>query len=140
MGLDLILYWKMRNYRKVILLNLKMLFCVWWPIFCYHKRHSIVQNLFQKLSIFKTESSSSKVWDSQWRNFQCNTCFYCFDLVASFSNYKNTSMLWFYFHYFFFFYSHQCPCLNFCVSWVNFLKTRIIVYFSISWFDFPMVA
>ena len=27
MGLDLILYWKMHNYPKVILLNLKMFLC-----------------------------------------------------------------------------------------------------------------
>ena len=27
MGLDQILYWRTRNYRKVILLNLKMLLC-----------------------------------------------------------------------------------------------------------------
>ena len=33
MGLDLILYWKTHNYRKVILLNLKMSLCAWWPIF-----------------------------------------------------------------------------------------------------------
>ena len=34
--------------------------------FCYCKRHSIIQNLFQ-LSIFKTEHSSSEIWDCQWR-------------------------------------------------------------------------
>ena len=33
MGLDLILYWKTHNYQKVILLNLKMSLCAWWPIF-----------------------------------------------------------------------------------------------------------
>ena len=33
MGLDLILYWKTHNCQKVILLNLKMSLCAWWPIF-----------------------------------------------------------------------------------------------------------
>ena len=33
MGLDLILYWKTRNYQKIIFLNLKVLLCAWWPIF-----------------------------------------------------------------------------------------------------------
>ena len=30
-------------------------------------------------------------------NFQCNTTFYHLDFVASFSNYQNMPMLWFYF-------------------------------------------
>ena len=41
--------------------------------FCYHKRHSIIQNLFQKLSIFKTESSSSEIWDCQWHKIFSET-------------------------------------------------------------------
>ena len=109
MGLDLILYWKMCNYWKVILPNLKMFLCDWWLIFCHHKRH--IQNLFQKLSIFKTECSSPKIWDCQWQIVQFNTSFYHLDLVASFSNYQNTSMLLFYFDLFFIFsYGQQCPC------------------------------
>ena len=50
------------------------LFCWIWKCFyvlddlflCYHKRSSSIQNLFQKLSIFKTECSSSEIWDCQW--------------------------------------------------------------------------
>ena len=46
-------------------------FICWWSIFflfsfSYHKRHSTIQNLFQKLNIFKTEQSSSEIWDCQW--------------------------------------------------------------------------
>ena len=33
--------------------------------FCYHKRHSIIQNLFQKFNISKTEHSSSEILDFQ---------------------------------------------------------------------------
>ena len=94
------------------------LFCWIWKCFyvldglyfCHHKRH-IVQNLFQKLSILKTECSSSEIWDYQWQIIQCNTIFYHLDLAASFSNYQNTSMLLFYFWLFFIFsYGCQCPC------------------------------
>ena len=61
MMLDLILYWKTRNCQKVIFLNLKMFLCAWWHFFfCYHKIHSIIQNLFQKVNIFKAECSSSE--------------------------------------------------------------------------------
>ena len=60
MGLHLILYWKTRNYSKVILLNLKMFYVLDDIFLCYHKRSSNIQNLFQKLIIFKTERSSSE--------------------------------------------------------------------------------
>ena len=61
MGLDLILYWKTRNYWKVNLLNLKMSLCADDLIFFAITKDSIIQNLFQKLSIFKTEHSSSEI-------------------------------------------------------------------------------
>ena len=60
MGLHLILYWKTRNYSKVILLNLKMFYVLDDIFLCCHKRSSNIQNLFQKLIIFKTERSSSE--------------------------------------------------------------------------------
>ena len=68
--IDPILYWESHNYRNAILLKWKIFSCAWRPTFfflffvCNHKRHSI-QNLFQKLNIFKTERSSSEIWDCQ---------------------------------------------------------------------------
>ena len=72
--IDLHLSWKPHIYLNTILLNLKMFLCVddlfffffFLFSFCYHKRHSTIQNLFQKLNIFKTEHSSSEIWDCQW--------------------------------------------------------------------------
>ena len=55
----------LRNYQKVILLNLKMFYVLGYLFFGYHKRHSTIQNLFWKLSIFKTEHSSSETGDCQ---------------------------------------------------------------------------
>ena len=44
------------NYQKVILLNLKMFnYVVGYLFFRNNKKYIITQNLFQKLSIFKTE-------------------------------------------------------------------------------------
>ena len=68
--IDLIPYRKSRNYGNVILLIWKCfyvlddLFVVVVVVsffFCYHKRRSIIQNLFQKLSISKTERSSPEI-------------------------------------------------------------------------------
>ena len=94
MGLDLILYWKTRNYPKIILLNLKMFLCAWF--LCYHKRSSSIQNLFQKLSIFKTECSSSEIWDCQWhKTFSVTPVFTALILLLFFklSKYINVVVL-----------------------------------------------
>ena len=83
MGLDLILYGKYVIYER--------LFCWIWKcfyvlddLFFYHQKRHVIQNLFQKLSIFKTECSSSEIWYCQWQIFQCNTSFYRLDLVPRF--------------------------------------------------------
>ena len=68
--IDLINYRKLRNYRNVILLIWKCFYVLddffvvyvsFFFFFCYHKRGSIIQNLFQKLSISKTECSSPEI-------------------------------------------------------------------------------
>ena len=56
----------------------------WWPVFFPITKDSIIQNLFLKLRIFKTERSSSEIWDCQWHKTFCNTSFYCLDLVVFF--------------------------------------------------------
>ena len=122
MGLDLITYWKTHNYQKVILLNLKMSLFAWWPNF-----------FFLLLVLFKIyfRKLNSEIWDFQWQNFECNTSFYRLDLVTSFSNYQNRSMLWFYCYWL------QC-CGFFCfltasnalaTSGVTFSDTGMIVFF-----------
>ena len=55
-GLDLILYWKTHNYQKVILLNLKMLWCAWWPIFLL----LVLFKIYFKSSILRFEILSGK--------------------------------------------------------------------------------
>ena len=67
--------WLDHEVRSNSLLSeiIKRLFCWIWKCFYvlgylffgYHKRHSIIQNLFWKLSIFKTEHSSSETGDCQ---------------------------------------------------------------------------
>ena len=127
MGLDLILYWKTRNYWKVILLNLKMLFCAWWPIFLLFKKDSIIQNLFPKLSIFKTESSSSEIWDCQWHKiFSLTPVFTALILLPLFQIIKILKCCGFTFTNFFFI---LMATNAFATSWVTFPNTRIISYF-----------
>ena len=131
MRLDLILYWKMRNYQKVILLNLIML--LWWPIFFYHKKHS--KNLFQKLSIFKTESSSSEIWDCQWHKiFSLTPVFTALILLPLFQIIKILKCCGFTFTNFFFI---LMATNAFATSWVTFPNTRIISYFFyfLIWFS-----
>ena len=49
MGLDLILYWKICNYWKIILLNLKMSLCAWWPIFLLSQKTVLFKIHFKSL-------------------------------------------------------------------------------------------
>ena len=127
MRLDLILYWKMRNYQKVILLNLIML--LWWPIFFYHKKHS--KNLFQKLSIFKTESSSSEIWDCQWHIiFSLTSVFTALILLLLFQIIKIRQCCGFNFTILFFF---LMATNALATSWLTFSNARIIecsIWFS----------
>ena len=59
MGLDLILYWKTHNYQKVILLNLKMSWCAWWPIFLLLVLFKIYfKSLILRFEIFKGKTLS----------------------------------------------------------------------------------
>ena len=51
------------NYQRVILLNMKMFnYVVGYLFFCNNKKYIIIQNSFQKLSIFKTELTCSKIF------------------------------------------------------------------------------
>ena len=59
MGLDLIIYWKTHNYQKVILLNLKMSLCAWWPIFFAFTKDILFKIYFKSL-ILRFEIFSGK--------------------------------------------------------------------------------
>ena len=59
MRLDLTLYWKMHNYWKVILLNLKMSLCAWWPIFFAFTKDILFKIYFKSL-ILRFEIFSGK--------------------------------------------------------------------------------
>ena len=94
---------------------------------------AIIKDIFKiyfKSLAFSKQCSSYEIWYCQWQIFQCNTSFYRLDLVASFSNYRNTSMLWFYFYYFLCFsYGHQFPC----DQWSNIFEhcfSYFLVWFS----------
>ena len=53
------------NYRAVMFL------CAWWSISFAITKNSIIQNLFEKLNIFRTERISSEIWDCQWHKTFC---------------------------------------------------------------------
>ena len=63
-----ILYWNLLKSIpiiniKVILLDLKMFnYMVGYLFFCNNKKYIIIRNLFQKLGIFKTELTCSKIF------------------------------------------------------------------------------
>ena len=65
MRLDLILFWKTRNYQKVIFAEFENVFMCLMTFFFAIIKDCIIQNLFQKLIIFKTEGSSSEILDCQ---------------------------------------------------------------------------
>ena len=96
--------------------------------FCYQNRH-IIQNLFQKLSIFKIESSSFEIWDCQWhKTFSATPAFTALILLFLFQccGFNFTILLFF------------LMAINvFATSWVTFSNTRIIECFSyfLIWFS-----
>ena len=133
MVLDLILCCKMHNYRKVILLNLKMFLCAWWPFFCCHKRHSIIQNYFKSL-VFSKEQSSSEIWNCQWhKTFSVTPVFTVLISWLIFQIIKIRQCCGFTFTNFLFFLTATNALAT---SWATFSNT----VFCIFWFDFPMVA
>ena len=107
--------------------------CLMTLFLCHHKRSSSIQNLFQKLSIFKTERSSSEIWDCQWhKTFRVTPNFTAliFLLFFTLSKYVNVLVLLLLFF--------LLTVTNALVtSWVNFSNTRMIVCFSyfLIWFS-----
>ena len=131
--LDLILCWEMRNYRRVILLNLKMFLCASWPIFLLSQKTHYYSKLFQKLSVFKTECSNSEIWNCQWHK----TCsiiqvFTTLIFLLIFQIIKIGQCCGFTLFNFFFF----LTATN-VTSWVTFSNTRIIVFFLFFDLIFP---
>ena len=115
--IDPIFYCKSCNYQNAILLNLKIFLCAWWHIFFFFffffaiTKDSIIQNLFQMLNIFKTERSSSEIWDCQWHNtFSVTPVFISLILLLLFQIIRKYQCCGFTFTNFFSFYGHQCPC------------------------------
>ena len=92
-------------------------------------KDSIIQNLFQKLSIFKTECSSSEIWDCQWHKTVCNTsfllpwscCFFQIIKICQFCGFSFTN---------FFLFLMTTNAL--AASWGSFLNTRIFFVFFLS--------
>ena len=95
--------------------------------FCYHKRHSIIQNLFQTLSIFKAERSSSEIWDCEWhKTFSVTPVFTALILLLLFQIIKIRQCCDFTFTNFFFFLTATNALAT---SWVTFSNTRIFFVF-----------
>ena len=95
--------------------------------FCNHKKHSIIQILFQKLNIFKTEGSSSEIWDCQWHKTSSVTpVFISLILLLLFQIIKKCQCCGFTFTNFFFFLTATNAL---AASWVTLSKTRITVCF-----------
>ena len=93
----------------------------------YHKRHSIIQNLFQKVSIFKAERSSSEIWDCQWhKTFSVTPVLTVLTLLPFFQIIKMRQCCGFTFTNFFFFLTSTNALST---SRVTFSNTRIFFVF-----------
>ena len=103
-------------------------------LFCYHKRHSIIQNLFQKLNIFKTECSSSKIWDCQWHKTFSVTPVFNALILFLFQIIKKYQCCGFTFTDFFLL---PPTTKALATSWVTFSQTRILVFFQFFYLTFP---
>ena len=119
--IDLILYWKSRNYRNVVLLNLKVFWCAWWPIFfpfilfifccCCHKRQ-YYSKFISKAQYFKKQNAvvmrfeivSYKKLAVQHQFSPPQYCCLFFKLS------KNTNVVVLRLLIFFSSCGHQCPC------------------------------
>ena len=95
----------------------------------------MIQNLFQKLSIFKTEGSSSEIWDCQWlKTSRVTPVFTALILLLlcqllcmhQFCGWTITNYL------FFLMVTNACA-----TSWVTFLNIRIIVFYQLFDLIFP---
>ena len=103
--------------------------------FCYHKRHSIIQNLFQKLSIFKTELSTTEIWVCQWHKTSSVTpVSNALILLLLFQIIKIRRCCGFTFTSFIFFLTATNALVT---SWVTFRNTRIILcfFYFLIWFS-----
>ena len=91
MGLDLILNWKICNYRKIILLNLKMSLCAWWPIFLLSQKAVLFKIYFKSWVYSKQNAAVLRFEIVSDIKLSVIPVFYCLDLVAFFklSKYVN---------------------------------------------------
>ena len=91
MGLDLILYWKICNYWKIILLNLKMSLCAWWPIFLLSQKTVLFKICFKSWVYSKQNAAVLRFEIVSDIKLSVTPVFYCLDLVAFFklSKYVN---------------------------------------------------
>ena len=127
MGLDLILYWKTHNYQKVILLNLKMSWCAWWPIFLL----LVLFKIYFKSLILRFEIFSGKT-------LSVIPVFTALILLLLFQIIKICQCFGFTFTNFFCFLTATSALM---ISWLIFFECLcIFCVFPTFRFDFPMVA
>ena len=127
MGLDLILYWKTHNYQKVILLNLKMSLCAWWPIFFAFTKDILFKIYFKSL-ILRFEIFSGKT-------LSVIPVFTALILLLLFQIIKIRQCCGFTFTYFFCFLTATNALTT---SWVTFSNTSVFfVFFLLSDLIFP---
>ena len=98
-------------------------------------KDSIIQNLFHKLSIFKTERSSTDIWDCQWHKTSSVTpVSITLILLVLFQIIKIRRCCGFNFTNFIFFLTATNALVT---SWVTFRNTRIILcfFYFLIWFS-----
>ena len=93
MGLDLILYWKICNYWKIILLNLKMSLCAWWPIFLLSQKTVLFKICFKSWVHSKQNAAVLRFEIVSDIKLSVIPVFYCLDLVAFFKLSKYVSFV-----------------------------------------------
>ena len=106
-----------------------MFLCAWWPNFFYHERQC-----YSKF-IFKTERSSSEIWDCQWHKiFSAAPVFTALILLLLFQTIKIRQCCGFTFTNFLFFLT---ATNTIATNWVTFWDTRIIecFFYWLIWFS-----
>ena len=128
MGLDLILYWKTCNYRKVILLNLKMSLCAWWPIFLLSRKTLLFKIYFKSLVYSKQNAVVLRFEIVSDIKLSVTPVFTALILLHFFQIIKILHCCGFTFTICFLF---LMATNALAASWVTFLNTRIFFVFPI---------
>ena len=125
MGLDLILYWKRHNYRKVILLIWKCLYVLDDLFFFFF--FAITKDMVLFKIYFKSLVLGFEIFRD--KTFSVIPVFYRIIKIRQCCGFIFTNFFCF------------LTAINaFATSWVTFSNTSVFFVFPLFWFDFPVVA